>query len=93
MTKEDWYPFIILCCAFLVGIAAGAIITQHQEHAYFKTTMHNSAHTGDEIMVDGIAYHVIVKPESLELQALRSSYARRCQAVMSDYFEGMGNGK
>lgn len=92
MIKEDWYPLIILYFAILVGIAVGAGIKQYQVTDHWKTLIHNAHHTGDKITVDGIDYRVIVMPEPVELQAHRSEYARRCQAITGKFFEGVKNG-
>jgi hypothetical protein len=54
--------------------------------ADWKTKIHNAAATGAEITVDGTSYSVYRTPEPISLQAMRSEYSRRCQAITDKFF-------
>ena len=78
---------VLFCIGFvgaLVGFAAGAGIVEDK----WKTRLHNASATGSEIIVDGERYSVYRSPEPKALQAQRSEYARRCQAITDRFFEG-----
>jgi hypothetical protein len=52
----------------------------------WETKIHNAAATGVEITVDGTRYRVYREVEPKQLQAMRSKYARRCQAITDKFF-------
>lgn len=87
MSKSDIANLILSCSLTALVVAWHGIETAKLKDKSWKSEIHNAYMTGDSITVDGIDYRVIVMPEAEELQALRSSYARRCQAVAEKFFD------
>ena len=76
-----------------VGVAAVAVLIlgmykgSMETHWHWQTKIHNAAATHEEIIIDGNRYSVYRSLEPKELQAHRSEYARRCQAITGRFFE------
>jgi len=72
--------------SFAVGVTIGFEVGHRDATGDAITKIHNAAATGAEITVDGTSYSVYRTPEHKQLQAMRSEYARRCQAITDKFF-------
>jgi hypothetical protein len=73
---------VLLLFLLLLGVRVGHLASS----GHWETKIHNAAATGREITVDGTSYSVYRTPRPKQLQAMRSEYARRCQAITDKFF-------